>query len=1177
MIAESTLLVLALLYIGLLFIVALGAERMPHVGERSQALIYALSLSVYCSSWTFYGAVGSASQAAWSHAPIYLGPIALYLLAWPVLVRLVRVGSQQRVTSIADFLGARYGKSQQLAVLVTLVATATVLPYIALQLRALSQSWAIISSTGSDRQGDSALLAAAVMALFTLLFGTRRLDGNERHRGVMAAIAVESLVKLLAFVAVAGLACHYLVQRVTLTEMQRIAAPWARLELNPDFVAQVVISALAILCLPRQFHVTVVEYHGERDIRMSRWMFTGYLLAFLLLVVPISMAGQHLFAGAAINPDTLVQLLPMALGQEAVVVAAFLGGISAATGMVIVATVSLAIMITNELVAPALIRLHAYSPHGIIRLGDNLRRSRRLCIVAIFLLAWLVDLQLGQAAWLADIGFSSFLAAAQLGPALIAGLFWRRGHAVGAIAGISAGLAIWIYCAVLPLILPPHHALLWHGPLHIGWLRPQALFGVASDYPLAQATLWSLLLNTVIFVVISLLSRPGAAHRRQATLFLDPERSSDEFTQLDYSRSPIRVGLLQALLPQLLGYRQTSALWRQFETLYEQRLLPGDRAPQFVVERIEALLASFIGAASAHRAILRLEQGQQLEYRDLAGMVTDASRQNQFNRELLQTTVETVNQGISVVDQALNLVAWNKSYERLFDYPERFLYVGCPIERVYRYNAARGLMGDPAAPGDHDSLIERRLDLLYTGSPYRLERTLPNGRVVDIRGNPMPHGGFVTTYTDVTEYKDMLGQIEEARLALEHRLERGGRVLAETNARLRRENRLRAEAETKLREAHISKSRFMSATSHDLLQPINAARLFTAALKARQQGLADAQARELIDNIDDSLTNAETLIAALREIARLDSGRQPPRRQHFSAGPFLEQLAAEFRITAGTKGLQLRCRSSRRWLYSDPHLLRRILQNFLSNAVRYTASGKLLLGCRRSPLGLRIEVWDTGPGIPHSEHARIFSEFERLAAAGTATEEGLGLGLAIARRCADLLDHPMDLRSRQGSGTMFAITVPYGSPQQQKPRAAPDPDELELAGIAVLCIDNESAILEGMERLLGAWGCTAFCAHNRREAERVAQAPALILADYRLNARDTGIDVARDISARFGDDIPVVIISADDSESVRIRVRQAGYRFMAKPVNPGRLQALMRNLLTDRRRLQRHAARPAVP
>ncbi|MEE4192306.1 MAG: histidine kinase, partial [Halieaceae bacterium] len=495
MLSPSNLLSLALLYICLLFAVAWFTDHNSDAGTarrgaRWRGWIYALSITVYCSSWTFYGAVGSATAVPWSHAPIYLGPILVFTLCWPVIRRLLAVGEQHRVTSIADYIGARYGKRQSLAFIVTLVAAAAVLPYVALQFKALAQAWTTIGGGEVDAVGgDTALLTAIILAVFTILFGTRRLDGRERHQGVMTAVAVESLVKLLAFFAVAVLALVYL-NGLPDAEHTMAEHSWG-LPLSADFAAQTLISALAILCLPRQFHVMVVEAQGERSTGTARWLVPLYLLLFMVMVVPISQAGSHVFAVAEQhNPDTYVQLLPVALEADWIAVAAFIGGISAATGMVIVATVALAIMITNEVVAPLIMRSSALSPSAVLKLGDSLRRVRQVTIAGIMLAAWLVARWIMEIPWLTQIGFICFLAAAQLAPPLLAGLYWQRAHGRAVLIGLSLGLATWFYCGVLPVVLPAGHALLELGPLGIDWLRPLHLFGISGEARLAYATLW---------------------------------------------------------------------------------------------------------------------------------------------------------------------------------------------------------------------------------------------------------------------------------------------------------------------------------------------------------------------------------------------------------------------------------------------------------------------------------------------------------------------------------------------------------------------------------------------------------------------------------------------------------------------------------------------------------------
>lgn len=1165
----ATLLGLALAYVCILFAVAWKADRNASDSSTQEprpawsGLVYALSLTVYCSSWTFYGAVGSDAQSAWSHVPIYLGPMLVFVFGWSLVRRLILLGKQHRVTSIADYIGARYGKRQSLAVLVTLVAAATVLPYVALQFKALAQAWAVIAGPGAglDRAGsDTVLFTAIVLGVFTLLFGTRRLDGRERHRGVMAAIALESVVKLIAFGLVAAIAGLQLVSGAESPAPPAQMTP-REFTLNADFLAQTLISALAILCLPRQFHVTVVEVQQGTDTRYARWLLPLYLGLFMVLVIPISVAGSRLFAGTgATNADTWVQSIPLALGSGWASTAAFIGGISAATGMVIVATVSLAIMITNEVIAPLLMRLQRNSPAAILHLGDRLRRTRQLTILAIMLVAWAVTREIMNLPWLAQIGFLSFLAAAQLAPALLAGLYWRRAHGTAITVGLVTGLLLWFYCGVLPALLPATHELLLEGPWQLSALRPTALFGLSVETPLAYATAWSLAGNCVCVIGLSLLLRHSSVDARQAKLFLDTREGPADERGTDFSLSLIRGSQLQGLLIPFVEGDKLRRLWQGFEDRYQQRILPGDRTPQFAVNAAEAVIASIIGSTSAHKALMELENSQQLGYADLASMVNDASRLNSFNRELLQTTVESMIQGISVVDSQLRLVAWNQTYQRMFDYPERLLYVGCPIERIYRYNAERGIL-----QANDDSPIEeqiaRRLQWLRDGSAYRLERTLPDGTVIDIRGNPMPNGGFVSTYIDITDYRAMLAELEDTKSELELKLASGSESLSRSNTLLRQENRLRAQVESRLRDAHRSKSRFMSATSHDLLQPINAARLFAASLSTRLPRDADAAAT--LQQIDRSLHRAEQLIAELREIARLDSGAHTPRLGDFPIQPLLQTLADEFAPRCDEKGLRLTIVPGSCWLHSDEALLQRILQNLLSNAVRYTARGRILLGLRRRGDCAELQILDTGPGIAEEDQVRAFTEFERLGNRRADDTEGLGLGLAIVQRYADLLQHPLRLVSAPGRGTLFGLSVPLGTPRALPERRQDPLGDLE--GLTLACMDNEPLLLEGMAELLRGGGARVLTCSDEAALHAhfaAGEHPDILLVDYHLDDGATGVAALATLAGHYALP-PAIVVSADNSTALRASVQQAGHRFLPKPVNPQRLKALILALLHD--------------
>ncbi|WOJ93840.1 PAS-domain containing protein [Congregibacter variabilis] len=1163
--SPSYILSLAVLYICALFAVAWIVDRRASVAvspgfSRRQGLVYAMSLGVYCSSWTFYGAVGSATSSPWSHVPIFLGPILVFLLAWPLLRRLVNLGTRHRVTSIADYFGARFGKRQQLSMLVTVVATAAVLPYIALQFRALAQAWSIVAGDAggpSLSNTDSGLAIAIVLGGFTVLFGARRLDGRERHRGMMSAIALESVVKLVAFLCVAMLALAYL-RRPDIAP----SAGWgtqslAKVELSADFYTQILISAFAIFCLPRQFHVMVVEAQDEATTRSSRWLLPLYLILFMLLVVPVSLAGSHLFGAStqSVSPDTYVQMLPAALDVSWISLIAFVGGLSAATGMVIVATVSLAIMLTNEVAVPAMIRGKSDQGASLLSLGNRLRVVRQITILLILAAAWLVSTQLHSISWLTEIGFMSFLAAAQLAPGLLAGLYWRRAHGVAITAGLAAGLALWFYCLVLPQVLTEDHVLSAAGLFGQAWLRPQSLLSWEGPGPLSYAALWSLGVNTFLVLSLSWLFKPSLADARQAAVFMDADNPS-ELQGDDFNLSVVRAGQLRALLPPFLEESRLQQLWHSFEDRYQQRLLPADRLPLFAVREAESLLASVIGAASSSRVFTELTESRQVDFAGLASLVSEAGRQQTFNRDLLETTVESMLQGVSVVDSQLRLVAWNSRYETMFAYPQRLLYVGMPIARLYRFNAERGVLGVENTSIEHE--VEKRLEWLRQGHPHRLERRLPDGRVIDIHGVPLPRGGFVTTYIDISDYREMVTHLEEVRLELEDRVATGSQSLSDANAQLRQENRLRAEAEAKLRDTGLSKSRFMSATSHDLLQPISAARLFVAALKPHTKDAQDSAL--LVDKIDQSLGRAEQLISELREVARLDSGKQQITLETFPVHKLLKDLHAEFGPAAQRANLNLRLRNSSLWLRSDPNLLYRALQNLLSNAIKYSPRGTVLLGVRRRMNGAEIQILDQGPGIPAAEQARVFSEFERLPGSAAGNEEGLGLGLAIVSRYANLLDLPLRLSSELSRGSLFSLTVQRVEAVLSQGTAA-DSDAAvgRLDGVKVVCIDNDLRIREAMSAMLTADGCEVNTVATRMElldALRGFEAH-VVVADFHLDDGDTGIVALQWVFEKLGWSCPCIMVSADDGASVRDQARLAGYRALAKPVNPQRLKALI--------------------
>src|SRR5471030_864077 len=498
-------------YIGFLFFVASYGDLISLLQRgRASALIYPLSLAIYCTSWTFFGSVGFATRTSIDFLAIYVGPILMIGFCTPLLRRVIQLAKSQNITSIADFIAARYGKSQAVAATVAFIAIVGSVPYIALQLKALASSLETILSEDQAFSripiiGDIALDVTLAMAAFAVLFGTRQSDATEHQHGLMLAVATESIIKLVAFIAAGAFVTFWmftpneLIERAMKTPEAVRAIDYAPSVGN--FLTMTLLSFCAIMLLPRQFHVSVVENSSDAEVGRARWLFPLYLVAINLFVIPIALAGLVTFPFGAVDSDMYVLALPMEGNSPLLSVGVFVGGLSAATAMVIVECVALSIMVSNDIVVPLVLQ-RGQSRTGQKDFGYFLLRVRRFAIFAIMVMAYLYYRALGNTQ-LAAIGLLSFAAIAQLAPAFFGGLFWRRATARGAMGGMLVGVAVWIYTLFLPSFLDSSTAglmLLQHGPFGIEALRPQALFG-ADLPPLLHGVLWSLSLNLLTYEI----------------------------------------------------------------------------------------------------------------------------------------------------------------------------------------------------------------------------------------------------------------------------------------------------------------------------------------------------------------------------------------------------------------------------------------------------------------------------------------------------------------------------------------------------------------------------------------------------------------------------------------------------------------------------------------------------
>ncbi len=1131
---------ISLLYIGLLFFIAFLGDKYKHqLAQKAQGIIYALTLGVYCTSWSFLGTTGQAATNFLSHIPIYLGPILLFILAWPFIQRIIRVSLKLNLTSIADLLAARFGKSHNLAIMVTIVAFVGTMPYIALQLKAMVYTFQQLQIDQSLSHWHIGLVVSLVLVMFTILFGIRNIDVTERHPGVMLAIAFESLVKLFAFVAVGLFVCFSLFDSPLDIWEQSSASLKFEQQMNVENISamlgMLVIVMAAFLSLPRQFQVMVVELKDQKDTWLGRRIFPVYVLLFAFFAAPLGLAGQ-LLLGDTVPSDAYVLFLPSIGGQTWLTLLTFLGAVSAASSMVIISAIALSTMLSNEIVFPMLYRKQKVAQSNYDNFRKRLLNIRKFLIFFVIMSGYGVFV-MASPDTLSSLGEVAFGAFAQLTPALVVAFYWRRASLMGVYAGILVGFILWLSLNFLPQFG------LYASPFAEGILPAKT-----------TATLFSLAANIIVMWALSQISRQSVQERVQASLFL--EWQSPALSRVENKRQ-LDVSELELLASRFVGELKAKSSFSLFLSANDKTQLGNVIYNQLLLQHTENTLATVMGASSARLVLSSALNGRDLALDDLAVLVEDASSQKQqFSQNLLQSAIENASEGMSIVDENLKLVAWNKKYLDLFDYPSEIVYVGCPVESLIRHNVKCGFCG----VGDIDKQVYRRLEYLRQGSPHSSERQQANGQTIRIEGNPLPDGGFVMLFSDITAYRQAEQVLKEANLDLETRVYERTLTLAKTNEAL-------ATAHEKAEQAHLKKSQYLKACSHDLMQPLEAARLFTSAL-TEQHSLLPEQQRQ-VDNIDRSLKAANDLLADLSEISRLESGNIKPLVKTFALNDLFQDLDQEFSALAGDQGVEFKLVKTKLWVKSDQHLLRRIIQNLVGNAFRYASPGKVLLGARVFKGHVFIQILDNGPGIPLEKQELVFEQFTQLDTVTSHSSRGLGLGLNITQSLVQLLGHSLSLQSRENQGCKFSISVEKATKLMIKPTTVMPTMSMGLKGITVLCIDNDPDVLSGMVELLSAWECNIFAADSRetalQEFANHQHEIDILLVDYQLGYQSglpaghqaDGLTLIADMRRESHHYIPAILITATSEQGIEDKAQNADVGFMRKLVKPAALRAMM--------------------
>ncbi|KFZ31380.1 chemotaxis protein CheY [Pseudidiomarina salinarum] len=1154
----TLLLILAsLAYIALLFAVAHWGDKTSSWANRLsyKPMIYSMSLAIYCTSWTYYGAVGNAATSGWAYIPILLGPILLFIFGLPLLEKLVSVSKQQNITSIADFIASRYGKRQRLALFVTLIATLATIPYIALQLKAVGLSFVVLTenTTAFTEFSLNELMAAAMMAVFAMLFGTRHIEVTEYRNGMILTIAFESAVKLVALIAAAFFAWWLFTDSSPVSMWQQLRRPttaaWSWQALTSfEFIMQTFMAAAVILCLPRQFHVTVVDNVNVRHLKTARWGFPLYLILTAAAIVPIALSGQFFFGngtGAAVDGSTYALRLPLLQDQTWLAVFIFIGGFSAATAMVIIASVTLSTMITNDVIMPVLLQRRSQFPLPSFK--GRLLLIRRIAIAVIMLLAYLCYYFWAAKTGLVSIGLLAFSMVLQLLPGIVGGLYWRRGHARGVYVGTGLGLLAWLFSVAVPMYLP-HEA--------------------TDSSIITQGTAISLVVNLFGYILFSLLARPQLVDRIQATAFVKPRATLQEHTIGRHHQATN--GDMLLLLRTFLGDERSEQLLHYFAQAHGGSLITSanrdDIASRTLIDFVERSLAGVLGAATARSLVEAALRDRRLHLEEVVHFFDDTTQALQTQQSILFSSLENLAQGISVIDAELRLVAWNKRYLDLFDYPEGMVKPGQPIAALIRYNAERGECG----PGEIDELVAKRLKYMQEGSPHRFIRRRGDGRVIEMVGNPLPTGGFVTSFTDITEYIETQQALEEANIDLEQRISGRQRKIREINNELTEEIERRRQVEVELKqakreadEANASKTRFLALASHDILQPLNAARLYLSAVDETAIGEHNQQ---LLGKLDTALGSTEHLLSTLLQIAKMDQGALQPRFRHVRLSTILQPLLNEYSMLAAQRGITVKARLLDVVVYTDPTYLRRIIQNFLSNAVKYNKEqGKVLLGVRRRGSELVIAVWDTGHGITAQQRPKVFDAFYR----GQNTRaEGVGLGLSVAKRMSEQLHCALQLVSEEGRGSCFSVTIPEGNPALVEEHAPQAEVATPTGSMTLICVDDDPENLTAMRALLEKWGCTVMTFTSSSSALDYASThprPDGMLLDYQLGDDEhDGLSLADALRNIWGDNgehmLEGALVTAMRDDNLRQQAREKQLHFLAKPVKPAALKALLKHI-----------------